>query len=56
MQIIQSLQGRLQLDLVRMMLPRGLSWSIVFTAVDLSVSVGKCICINVKLKDSQDAY
>ncbi|WMV42873.1 hypothetical protein MTR67_036258 [Solanum verrucosum] len=33
-----------------MMLPRGLSWSIrplsiVFTAVELSVSVGKCICL-----------
>ncbi|KAK6782656.1 hypothetical protein RDI58_020452 [Solanum bulbocastanum] len=61
MQMIQSLQGRLQLDLVRMMLSRGLSWSIrplsiVFTAGELSVSVGKCICINVKLKDSKGSH
>ncbi|KAH0645390.1 hypothetical protein KY284_033274 [Solanum tuberosum] len=48
MQIIQSLQGRLQLDLVRMMLPRGLPLSIVFTAVELSLSVG-----NAKLKTSK---
>ncbi|KAH0645397.1 hypothetical protein KY284_033281 [Solanum tuberosum] len=82
MQIIQSLQGRLQLDLIRMMLPsvekddeviqvsfdtcpgiiekyqhlEDCHWSIlplsiVFTAVELSVSVGKCI--NAKLKDSK---